>query len=142
MDARARFTMEDGDLQLVDSVEKYNPNHDDRGRFGSTGGGAMRSDGSAALHSNLQPKLDAISEKIDALPKDRDITTEIANAKVGIASASKAPHAQGSAQALLNVHQALDRAANNVVGAKTPLAFKIKDIRTDVKFLADALQRA
>lgn len=144
MDAKARFVMQDGDLQLVeDSVEKANPYKDgSTGRF-TTGGGssAMRTDGANSLHRQIQPKLDAINGKIDALPKEPKIASDIAQAKVDISSASKSPTALGSAQSLLNAHQALDRAAQRVVGAQTPLAFRIKDIRQDVKFLAEALQR-
>lgn len=145
MDARVRFTMKEGDLELVDeSLEKANPYKDGAtGRFTTGGGGgAMRPDGSAAMHRNLQPKLDAISSKIDALPKEPKIAGDIAQAKVSIASASKAPTPQGSAVALQNAHMALDRAAGSVVGSQTPLAFRIKDIRTDIKFLSEALQRA
>jgi hypothetical protein len=90
----------------------------------------------------LQPKLDAISEKINALPKEPKIASEIEQAKVSIASASKSPTAAGSSVSLLNAHTALDRAAQRVVGTQTPLAFRIKDIRQDVGFLADALGRA
>lgn len=144
MDARLRFTMQEGDLQLVDeSLEKANPYKDgSTGRF-TTGGGssAMRTDGANSLHRQMQPKLDAITEKIDALPKEPKIASDIAQAKVSIDSAAKSPTAQGSALSLLTAHQALDNAAGRVVGAQTPLAFRIKDIRQDVKFLAEALQR-
>jgi hypothetical protein len=105
------------------------------------GGVPKRTDGAAALHRNLAPKLDAVSSKIDALPKEPKIAGDIAQARVGLSSAAKAPSASGSATSLLNAHQALDNAANRVVGRQTPLAFQIKDIRQEVKFLADALQR-
>lgn len=105
------------------------------------GGVPKRTDGAAALHRNLAPKLDAVSSKIDALPKEPKIAGDIAQARVGLSSAAKAPTASGSATSLLNAHQALDNAANTVVGRQTPLAFQIKDIRQEVKFLADALQR-
>jgi hypothetical protein len=144
MEARARFTMQEGDLELVDeSLQKANPYKDGAtGRFTTGGGGsAMRTDGANSLHRQMQPKLDAIGDKIDALPKEPKIANDIAQAKVHISSASKSPTALGSAQGLLNAHQALDRAAQRVVGAQTPLAFRIKDIRQDVKFLAEALQR-
>ena len=143
MDATVRFTMQDGDLQLVDDVEKANPYKDGAtGRF-TTGGGssAMRTDGANSLHRQMQPKIDAITAKIDALPKEPKIAGDIAQAKVSIDSASKSPTAQGSAASLLSAHQSLDNAAQRVVGAQTPLAFRIKDIRQDVKFLAEALQR-
>jgi hypothetical protein len=131
---------------VVSIVKKYNPNHGANGRFASGGAGAgagapARSDGAAALHRNLTPKLDAINSKIDALPKEPKIAGDIAQARVGLSSAAKAPTASGSATSLLNAHQALDSAANKVVGRQTPLAFQIKDIRQEVKFLADALQR-
>lgn len=145
MDARIRFTMQEGDLELVDeSLEKANPYKDgSTGRF-TTGGGtsAMRTDGANSLHRQLQPKLDAVNSKIDALPKDPQIATDIAQAKVDIASASKAPTAVGSAVGLQNAGLALDRAAKKVVGVKTPLALAIKDIRDETKLLSDALQRA
>jgi hypothetical protein len=123
------------------AVKKFNPNHGANGQFASGGGGEMRSDGAAALHRVIQPKLDAINEKIDALPKDPQIASDISQAKVHLASASKAPTPKGSGQAVMNAHLSLDRAANKVVGTKTPLAFQIKDIRQDVKFLGEALQR-
>jgi hypothetical protein len=131
---------------VVSIVKKYNPNHGAGGRFASGGAGAgagapMRTDGAAALHRVLQPKLDAVTQKIDALPKEPKIAGDIAQAKIGIDSAAKSPTASGSAQSLLNAHQSLDNAANKVVGRQTPLAFQIKDIRQDVKFLAEALQR-
>ena len=143
MDAKVRFTMQEGDLELVDSVEKYNSHHDSRGRFGSnTGGPVIRPDGANALHRNLQPKLDSLSSKIDALPKDREIAADTAQAKVHLASAAKAPDAKGSATALQNVGFALDRAAKTVVGRKTPLAIALKDIRDEANLISDALQRA
>lgn len=143
MESRARFTMQDGDLELVDDVEKANPYKDGAtGRFTTGGGGsAMRTDGANSLHRQMQPKIDAITEKIDALPKEPKIASDIAQAKVSIDSAAKSPTAQGSAASLLSAHQSLDNAAQRVVGAQTPLAFRIKDIRQDVKFLAEALQR-
>jgi hypothetical protein len=144
MDARLRFTMQEGDLQLVDeSLEKANPYKDGAtGRFTTGGGGsAMRTDGANSLHRQMQPKIDAITEKIDALPKEPKIAADIAQAKVSIDSAAKSPTASGSAVSLLGAHTALDRAAQRVVGSQTPLAFRIKDIRQDVKFLAEALQR-
>ena len=142
MESRARFTMQDGDLELVDDVEKANPYKDgSTGRFTTGGASGMRTDGANALHRVMQPKLDAITEKIDALPKEPKIASDIAQAKVSIDSAAKSPTAQGSAASLLSAHQSLDNAAQRVVGAQTPLAFRIKDIRQDVKFLAEALQR-
>jgi len=105
------------------------------------GGVPKRTDGAAALHRNLAPKLDAVSSKIDALPKEPKIAGDIAQAKVGLASAAKSPTPKGSAQGLMNAHLALDNAANRVVGSQTSLAFQIKDIRQEVKFLGDALQR-
>jgi hypothetical protein len=130
---------------VVSIVRKYNPNHDSNGRFTSggsgAGAGAQRTDGAAALHRNLAPKLDAINSKIDALPKDPKIAGDMAQAKVGLASAAKSPTPLGSAQGLMNAHLALDNAANRVVGSQTPLAFQIKDIRQDTKFLYEALQR-
>lgn len=135
-EARLRFVMQRTDFEIVDdSVEKYNPNHDARGRFagGSTGG--------AALHRNIQPKLDAINSKIDALPKDPKITSDITQAKIHLDSASKSPTANGSGNAVANAQYALDRAAQKVVGTNTPLAYKIKDIRQDAMFLAQGLQR-
>jgi hypothetical protein len=127
---------------VVSIVRKYNPNRDNFGRFASGGaGGAMRSDGAAALHRNLAPKLDALNSQIDALPKEPKIASDIAQAKVGLASAAKAPTPKASAQGVMNAHLALDRAAGKVVGTQTPLAFQIKDIRENVKFLGEALQR-
>jgi hypothetical protein len=132
---------------VVSAVKKANPYRDGAsGRFATGGAGAgapMRTDGAAALHRVLQPKLDAITGRIDALPKEPKITSDIAQAKVSIDSASKAPTASGSAQSLLNAHQALDNAANKVVGGNglVGLMYDIKDIRRDVKFLAEALQR-
>jgi hypothetical protein len=131
---------------VVTAVKKYNPYRDGAGRFASGGasGGAgapARSDGAAALHRNLAPKLDAINSKIDELPKEPKIASDIAQAKVGLSAAAKAPTPLGSAQGLMNAHLALDSAAQRVVGSQTPLSFKIKDIRQDVKFLGEALQR-
>jgi hypothetical protein len=131
---------------VVSIVKKYNPNHGANGQFASGGAGAgagapMRTDGAAALHRNLAPKLDAINNKIDALPKEPKIASEIAQAKVGLASAAKSPTPQGSAHGIMNAHMALDRAAGKVVGSQTGLAFQIKDIRQDAKFLGEALQR-
>lgn len=105
------------------------------------GGVPKRTDGAAALHRNLAPKLDAVSSKIDALPKEPKIAGDIAQAKIGLSSAAKSPTPLGSAQGLMNAHLALDSAAQRVVGSQTPLSFKIKDIRQDVKFLGEALQR-
>jgi len=131
---------------VVSIVKKYNPNHGANGQFasGGTGAGAgapARSDGAAALHRNLAPKLDAINSKIDALPKEPKIAGDISQAKVHLSAAAKAPTAKGSGQAILNAHQALDSAANKVVGKQTPLAFQIKDIRQEAKFLGEALMR-
>jgi len=75
------------------------------------------------------------------LPKEPKIASDIAQAKVGLSAAAKAPTPLGSAQGLMNAHLALDSAAQRVVGSQTPLSFKIKDIRQDVKFLGEALQR-
>ncbi len=129
---------------VISIVRKYNPNHDSNGRFASGGAGAgagARTDGAAALHRNIAPKLDAINSKIDALPKEPKIAGDIAQAKVGLSSAAKSPTPKGSAQGVMNAHLALDNAANRVVGSQTPLAFQIKDIRQEVKFLGEALQR-
>ncbi len=129
---------------VISIVRKYNPNHDSTGRFASGGAGAgagARTDGAAALHRNIAPKLDAINSKIDALPKEPKIAGDIAQAKVGLSSAAKSPTPKGSAQGVMNAHLALDNAANRVVGSQTPLAFQIKDIRQEVKFLGEALQR-
>jgi hypothetical protein len=131
---------------VVSVVQKYNPNHGAGGRFASGGAGAgasapLRTDGAAALHRNLAPKLEAINNKIDALPKEPKIAGDIAQAKVGLASAAKSPTPKGSAQGIMNAHHALDSAANKVVGKQTPLAFQIKDIRQDAKFLGEALMR-
>lgn len=129
---------------VVSIVKKYNPNHGANGQFASGGSGAsapMRTDGAAALHRNLTPKLDAINSKIDALPKEPKIAGDIAQAKVHLSAAAKAPTPKGSGQAILNAHQALDSAANKVVGRQTPLAFQIKDIRQEAKFLGEALMR-
>ena len=101
----------------------------------------MRPDGAAALHRNLGPKLDALNSKIDALPKEPKIASDIAQAKVGLASAAKSPTPKGSANGVMNAHMALDRAAGKVVGSQTGLAFQIKDIREEAKFLGEALQR-
>ena len=100
-----------------------------------------RVDGAAALHRNIAPKLDSINSKIDALPKEPKIAGDIAQAKLGLSSAAKSPTPKGSAQGVMNAHLALDNAANRVVGSQTPLAFQIKDIRQEVKFLGEALQR-
>jgi len=129
---------------VVSIVKKYNTNHGANGQFASGGSGAsapMRTDGAAALHRNLTPKLDAINSKIDALPKEPKIAGDIAQAKVHLSAAAKAPTPKGSGQAILNAHQALDSAANKVVGKQTPLAFQIKDIRQEAKFLGEALMR-
>ena len=142
MDAVARFTLMAGDLQLVDeTVEKYNPNHDSAGRFSAGSGSNGAFGGAKALHQNLAFQLDGVNNKIDALPKDRAIATDIAQTKVHLNSALKAPTPQGSAQALGNAYSSLDRAAQAVVGHKTPLAFQIKDIRQTVKFLQEGLGR-
>ena len=130
---------------VVSAIKKANPYRDGAsGRFATGGAGAgapARSDGAAALHRNLAPKLDAISSKIDTLPKEPKIASDIAQAKVGLSSAAKSPTPLGSANALMNAHLALDRASGKVVGSQTGLAFQIKDIRQDVKFLGEALQR-
>ena len=131
---------------VISAVKKYNTNHGANGRFASGGSGAgasapMRTDGAAALHRNLAPKLDAINNKIDALPKEPKIASDIAQAKLSLSSAAKSPTPKGSAQGIMNAHQALDNAANKVVGRQTPLAFQIKDIRQDAKFLGEALMR-
>lgn len=131
---------------VVSIVKKYNPNHGANGQFASGGAGAgagapMRTDGAAALHRNLTPKLDAINSKIDALPKEPKIAGDIAQAKVHLSAAAKSPTPKGSGQAIMNAHQALDNAANRVVGRQTPLAFQIKDIRQEAKFLGEALMR-
>ena len=129
---------------VISIVKKYNPNHDSNGRFASGGasaGAGVRTDGAAALHRNLAPKLDAINSKIDALPKEPKIASDIAQAKLGLSSAAKSPTPKGSAQGIMNAHQALDNAAQRVVGSQTPLAFKIKDIRQEAKFLGEALMR-
>lgn len=132
---------------VVSAIKKANPYRDGAsGRFATGGSGAgagapARSDGAAALHRNLAPKLDAINSKIDELPKEPKIASDIAQAKVGLSSAAKSPTPLGSANALMNAHLALDRASGKVVGSQTGLAFQIKDIRQDVKFLGEALQR-
>lgn len=105
------------------------------------GGVPKRTDGAAALHRNIAPKLDSINSKIDALPKEPKIAGDIAQAKLGLSSAAKSPTPKGSAQGIMNAHQALDNAANRVVGRQTPLAFQIKDIRQEAKFLGEALMR-
>ena len=142
MDAVARFTMFAGDLELVDdSVEKYNAYHGANGQFTSGGGSNGAFGGAKALHQNLAFQLDGVNNKIDALPKDPQIANDIAQTKVHLNSALKAPTPQGSAQALGNAYSSLDRAAQAVVGHKTPLAYQIKDIRQSVKFLQEGLGR-
>lgn len=132
---------------IVAAVKKYNPNHGAGGRFASGGGGGasapMRTDGSAALHRNIQPHLDRLTERIDGLQKDPQITGDIAQARVSINSASKAPTAKGSASSLLNAHRSLDIAAQKLVKGpgRVGLMYAVKDIRRDVMFLAEALQR-
>lgn len=128
---------------VVSLVRKFNPNHGANGQFTSGGGGGatLRTDGAAALHRVLPSKIDSLTQQVDALPKDREIASQIAETKVHFGAALKSPTPKGSAQALGNAYMSLDRAANAVVGHKTPLAFQIKDIRTNVKFLEEALQR-
>ena len=80
---------------VISIVKKYNPNHGANGQFASGGAGASapaRTDGAAALHRNLAPKLDAINNKIDALPKEPKIASDIAQAKLGLSSAAKSPN--------------------------------------------------
>lgn len=139
MDAIARFTMFDGDLELVDdSVEKYNPNHDDRGRFAGGSGGFG---GSADLHRNLQNHLDGVSAKIDALPPHPAIQSNVAQAKISIHSASRATTPLASANALSNADLNLANAARKVTGTNTPLAIRLADISKDVRRLGEALRR-
>ena len=123
---------------LFGKIKKYNPNHDDRGRFAGRGGGFG---GSKDLHRNLAMHIDGIRNKIDALPSHPAIQSNVEQAKVNIHAASVATTPLASANALSSADLNMANAARKVTGTNTPLAITLADISKDIRRISEGLRR-